>query len=116
MPATSGVTASVFRKLGFHVATLAIACKLATLFAVFGSLLFHVVGCLFGGSSQFARKLTWILWRTEMAIDAIVADEDKLGSVLKGRGSSSRGQRAMDDADSLSQRQQRHIVGRSQCP
>ncbi|KAF4031814.1 hypothetical protein GN244_ATG16329 [Phytophthora infestans] len=46
-----------------------------------------------------------------MAIDAIVADEDKLGPVLRGRGSSSKGQRAMDDADSPSQQQQRHIVG-----
>ncbi|KAG3099857.1 hypothetical protein PC122_g3395 [Phytophthora cactorum] len=90
MPVRRGVVASVVRTVSFHVATFAYACVLGAFFAISGSLLLLLVGCLLVGSSQFARKLTKVLWRTEMAIDALVADNDELGSVLRRRRSSHR--------------------------
>ncbi|KAG6976531.1 hypothetical protein JG688_00001256 [Phytophthora aleatoria] len=90
MPVRRGVVASVVRTASFHVATFAYACVLGAFFAISGSLLLLLVGCLLVGSSQFARKLTKVLWRTEMAIDALVADNDELGSVLRRRRSSQR--------------------------
>ncbi|KAG7379481.1 hypothetical protein PHYPSEUDO_008528 [Phytophthora pseudosyringae] len=116
MPVRRGVVASVVRTLSFHVATLAFACVLGTFFAVSGSLLLLVVGCLLVGSSQFARKLTRILWRTEMAIDALVADEDELGPVLARRRSSVRGQRAGDGAPEPQQEHQGPASGEVTLP
>ncbi|KAE9136946.1 hypothetical protein PF006_g14285 [Phytophthora fragariae] len=78
MPHRRGVTASVPRTLLFHVASLTFACVLSVFFLVTGSALLLVVGCLLVGSSQFARKLTRILWRSEMAINALVAEEGEL--------------------------------------
>ncbi|KAE9039444.1 hypothetical protein PR002_g5500 [Phytophthora rubi] len=78
MPHRRGVAASVLRTLLFHVASLAFACVLSVFFLVTGSALLLVVGCLLVGSSQFARKLTRILWRSEMAINALVAEEGEL--------------------------------------
>ncbi|KAL3674479.1 hypothetical protein V7S43_000427 [Phytophthora oleae] len=98
MPVRRGVAASVVRTLSFHVATLAFAIVLAAFFAVSGSLLLLVVGCLLVGSSQFARKLTRILWGTEMAINALVADEDELIPVVRRRRASVRGDGAAEDA------------------
>ncbi|KAE9332864.1 hypothetical protein PF008_g14733 [Phytophthora fragariae] len=78
MPHRRGVAASVPRTLLFHVASLTFACVLSVFFLVTGSALLLVVGCLLVGSSQFARKLTRILWRSEMAINALVAEEGEL--------------------------------------
>lgn len=75
MPHRRGVAASVLRTLSFHVASLAFALVLSGFFVVTGSALLLVVGCLLVGSSQFARKLTRILWRAEMAINSLVAEE-----------------------------------------
>ncbi|KAF4036668.1 Protein tyrosine kinase [Phytophthora infestans] len=88
MPVRRGVVASVVQTLSFHVATLAFACILGVILATSGLLLLLVIGCLLAGSSQLARKLTRVLWKTEMAIDALVADEDEAGSILRRRRSS----------------------------
>ncbi|RLN88797.1 hypothetical protein BBJ28_00015232 [Nothophytophthora sp. Chile5] len=75
MGSSRTVASSVVRTLGFHVATLVFACLLGTIFCVSGSALLLLVGCLLVGSSQFARKLTRFLWRTEMRIDALVTED-----------------------------------------
>ncbi|KAG1711781.1 hypothetical protein DVH05_009024 [Phytophthora capsici] len=103
MPVRRGVVASVVRTLSFHVATLAFAIVLAAFFAVSGSLLLLVVGCLLVGSSQFARKLTRILWGTEMAINSLVADEDELIPIVRRRRASVRGEGSVENAQEQEQ-------------
>ncbi|ETL81325.1 serine/threonine protein kinase [Phytophthora nicotianae] len=88
MPVRRGIVASVVRTLSFHVATFAFAFVRAVLLAASGLLTLLVVGCLLVGSSQFARKLTRILWKIELAIDGLVADEDELWPALRRCGSS----------------------------
>ncbi|KAG6619361.1 serine/threonine protein kinase [Phytophthora cinnamomi] len=89
-PDRRGVAASVLRTLSFHVASLGFACVLCAFFAVTGSALLLVLGCLLAGSSQFARKLTRVLWRTEMAINSLVAEQGEL-SIRRRRADSQLG-------------------------
>lgn len=57
---------------------------------VTGSMLLLLVGCLLVGSSQYARRLTRFLWRTEMKLNALVEDEEETVRRTSGAGQNNR--------------------------
>ncbi|CAI5701081.1 unnamed protein product [Peronospora effusa] len=105
-----GVVTSVVYTLSFHMATFVFACLLATMFACSLSLLLLLVGFLLVGSLPAARKFTWFLWRTEMALNALVATKNELEPVLRRRKSSITNQRVAHDTAGSQQLEQGPVM------